>query len=196
MIVIIDNTVDEAKAMYLPLLKRYLSSQGYPYVVCKSLASLKRIDMKKVTGAILSGSPLMVKTKDFANNIDQFILNVYTILMLHDVPIMGICYGCQLINKIYGGTLQKLKKPFCDNTTVRGIPTRFCCSYILKEIPASFVPLAEATIEGITFPCMIKHKHRPLYGCLFHPEFHDKTHYLLKAFLNLTMKSKVSKNKF
>lgn len=196
MLVIIDNTVNQSVAMYLPLLLKYLTNKQVPFVVCKTLSQLQSLNVKKISGFILSGSPLMVTTKDFTDNLDQFILNMYVLMNFHDLPILGICFGYQIITKMFGGSLQKLKTPFCDENEIRfrkgKLQARFCCSYIMQDIPKAFKEVAWTTIENNTIACMIRHRTLPIFCCLFHPEYLAQTHFILDNFIALC---KVPKNK-
>jgi GMP synthase-like glutamine amidotransferase len=181
MILVIDNTLNQDQ--YFPLLMGVLSCT---YKVIQSESDLRSVREKDVTGILISGSPLMVTKKSIRDNIDQFALNTFCI-MRYDVPILGICFGCQLINVIFGGNLRKLRSHFCQDSEVKlskeRISGRFCLRYIINKVSPMFKTVGLSVIRGDNVPCMIKHKTRKIYGCLFHPEFHPKTHYIIKDFL-------------
>ena len=59
-------------------------------------------DFKEIKGIILSGGPSTVIKKNFKDISKNIFLN--------KIPILGICYGLQLIAKLFGGTIKSLKK--------------------------------------------------------------------------------------
>ena len=59
-------------------------------------------DFKYIKGIIFSGGPSSVTSQDF-QTIPKLILN-------QKIPILGICYGLQLIAKLYGGKIKSFKK--------------------------------------------------------------------------------------
>ncbi len=59
-------------------------------------------DFKYIKGIIFSGGPSSVTSEDF-QSVPKLILN-------QKIPILGICYGLQLIAKLYGGKIKSLKK--------------------------------------------------------------------------------------
>jgi GMP synthase (glutamine-hydrolysing) len=189
MILVINNTMDYRNSMYFPHLIRYLKSlKGFRYKVISSYDELQKVKENLVTHIIISGSPLMVTKESYVPNLDQFILNVISILR-YNVPVLGICFGCQLLNVMFGGKLKRLRKQFCEDAMMirkgsDGQPVRFCLNYVINTPPSSFEVLARANIRNHQVPCIIKHKDRPIYGCLFHPEFHEHTHQLISSFVN------------
>ena len=56
----------------------------------------------KIKGIILSGGPSTVTAKKF-QSIPKDVLD-------KNIPILGICYGLQLIAKLYGGKIKNSKK--------------------------------------------------------------------------------------
>ncbi|MGD6852416.1 MAG: glutamine amidotransferase-related protein [Candidatus Bathyarchaeia archaeon] len=116
---------------------------------------------------ILSGTPL----KDFAflENLDRF-----NWLKTCSKPVLGICAGMQTILQVYGEPLSMCaqvgmteittKKP---NPLFGGVFQAYTLhSYTAKPDGDLFEVLAEST------QCIqaVKHKQKPLYGVLFHPE--------------------------
>ena len=66
----------------------------------KNLKKLKKFC--NIKGLILSGGPSTVT----ANNFQRVPKNIFE----KKIPILGICYGLQLISKIYGGKIKSSKK--------------------------------------------------------------------------------------
>ena len=59
-------------------------------------------NFKSIKGIILSGGPSTVTKKNF--------LKIPKNIMLNKIPILGICYGLQLITKLLGGKIKTSKK--------------------------------------------------------------------------------------
>ena len=59
-------------------------------------------NFKQIKGIVLSGGPSTVTKKNF-QSIPKKILT-------KKIPVLGICYGLQLIAKLFGGKLNHLKK--------------------------------------------------------------------------------------
>lgn len=92
-------------------------------------------------------------------------------------PLIGICYGCELIAKAFGGVLEKsldkhkgiIDVSFTDESILkRGGKVKVYenHSWIIKTLPTNFVSLAHSE-HG---PEIIKHRDLPIYGFQFHPE--------------------------
>ena len=59
-------------------------------------------DFKKIKGIILSGGPSTVNAKNFPS--------ISKKILMKKIPILGICYGLQLIAKLFGGSVKLQKK--------------------------------------------------------------------------------------
>lgn len=189
---VINNTMGDENAMYYNHLISTLKKYNINY---KEIATLDDIENSinmhlkgniTLLGIFLSGSPLMVTKESIIENLDTFLMNTLISIRL-DLPILGICFGSQLINNLYGGKLRKLRKPFCEDAVVyydkKKLNGRFCLSYIIDSVPPSFNIIAHALIRNKLVPCYIKHKNKDIYGCLFHPEYHNETNFIIQDFI-------------
>ena len=59
-------------------------------------------DYKQIKGIILSGGPSTVTKKKY--------LKIPKEIFSKKIPILGICYGLQLIAKLFGGSIKSLRK--------------------------------------------------------------------------------------
>ena len=59
-------------------------------------------DYKFIKGIVLSGGPSTVTKKKY--------LSIPKEIYSKKIPILGICYGLQLISKLFGGSIKSLKK--------------------------------------------------------------------------------------
>jgi len=120
------------------------------------------------------------------------------------VPVLGICYGCELIARAYGSTLEQLEKKEEGVAKVRVIQDDPIFNRIdnfnayeghrwaIKKVGADLNVLAESE-SGIE---AIKHKSKLVYGVQFHPEVFKKEAAgtaLIRNFLSICRESEVSK---
>ena len=169
--------------------------------VFSEIISHKEIDrlniLKNVKGIILSGGPLSVhrnsKVKFNKKIIEQ------------GIPILGICFGHQLISKVMGGKvknslfrefgLAKIKKInnslLIKNFFGKGNISNVWMSHSdqVYRLPKGFKTIASSKNSKFT---IIENKKNKLYGVQFHPEVThtSKGKILLQNFLFLKRKIK------
>lgn len=181
--------------MFLPKLIGYLDKKEVSYVIVKGdiegLEKLKKL--RGIDGVIMSGSPIM-PTED--NNVEDYVCNLYCLKHLTNTPILGICFGCQLINLFFGGTLHDQGHLVCQKEHVnmlgKELQAKFCSRYLLNCVPTKLFNIlgtVDAEGEGV-FPCVIQHKKRQVTGVMFHPEALVSTHTLLDQFIQTCNKTK------
>jgi GMP synthase (glutamine-hydrolysing) len=146
-------------------------SEIFPYDV--SIESIMNIESKfNIKGIILSGGPRSVLDKD-APTIDFDMLKIKK-------PILGICYGHQLIAHLFNGKVIKSKKGEFGLTFVnvkrpigvlKGLKKRIKVWMSHNEsvikLPKDFDVLAYSENCPIA---AFKHKNLPIYGLQWHPE--------------------------
>ena len=199
MILVVNNAGKDVHFLHkiLDCLRKY----HYPYQVVRSKKDMDQLTKQiqsTITGIILSGSP--VSTESYAGHQELMDTNWYIVKQFPSIPILGICFGCQFLNMVAGGTLQRFRQPvqktipvlFSGKQKGYSHEFQFFCHYGPKEIPSPFRALAHATMDGQRVPCMIRHKTLPIFGTLFHPEFHAKTHWILEQYLDVCVKPQSS----
>ena len=152
---------------------------------------------KDVIGIILSGGPLNVyQTKKVS--FDKKILN-------QDIPVLGICFGHQIISKELGGKVKQSKfrefglvniKQNKESVLTRNFFNKdgknnvwMSHSDQVTKLPKNFEKVASSTNSKF---CIIQNKYKKFYGIQFHPEV-THTHNgikLIKNFLFSICKSK------
>ena len=148
-------------------------SEIFPYYV-----ELNKLLENPPKGIILSGGPASVY-EDKAPVCNE---NIYQL----NIPILGICYGAQLIAQTLGGKVIKTSRAeygriniILDNNEdiFYGFPTRTTCwmshQDLIEDIPSSFKVIAQSES---TKAVAIINKEKKIYGLQFHPEV---THTLL-----------------
>lgn len=203
MLLIVDNTQGESTAQYYHFLLAFLERNRYHYIEVRSVADIQKVT-QNIHGIILTGSPAMVTELSFKRNRALFATNIRALNEWPDVPVLGICFGCQFLNVLVGGTLSPLKQPFCREAPVyfnhqqflrKRIPNRpqsfqFFCNYVIRTLGAGLTPLAYTHINGKRTICAFRHVSAPIFGILGHPEKLADTHWLLTAFVEAAYRNK------
>ena len=123
----------------------------------------------KAEKIIICGTSL--KDNDFLKNLEYF-----KWIKIYEKPIFGICGGMQIISLIYDGELKNIKE-------IGEVEVLFKKEFLkIKEkikayvIHSQYVESAEFENFAYSSKCIqaIKHKTKPFYGTLFHPEVRNK----------------------
>ena len=131
-------------------------------------------NLKNVSGIILSGGPLNVYQTKKAS-IDKKIFNL-------NIPILGICFGHQIIAKEFGGKVKQAKSREFGLVNIRKIKNSLLTKNFFKnskntvwmshadqvtKLPRGFKVLASTPTSRYT---IIENKNKKFYGVQFHPE--------------------------
>ncbi len=143
-------------------------SELYPHTL--SADAIK--NLKSVKGIILSGGPNSVYAKN-ALSIDPDIFNL-------EIPILGICYGMQLIVHHLGGTIEKTPLREYGHAEISIVKNSGLFSGLnpqqhvwmshgdhVMTVPKNFTVLAKSASCSIA---AIENLDAQLYGVQFHPE--------------------------
>lgn len=143
---------------------------------------LDKVESMDPDMVILTGSNYMLSKSDtrlvFQHEMD--------LVRKSDIPLLGICFGHQLIGAAYGSevrdlgsTVRQIKevKLLTRDLLFRGLPDSIRVSeshrQALNEVPDGFRHLAESATSRVE---AIGHETRPVYGVQFHPERSDEQH--------------------
>ena len=112
-ILLIDNTKAEKFHFTRLLEKRMNYLIGEENVVCCStiidVVGYIQSHDEEIDAAILSGSTLNLSQP---NRVEYIRKSLCALLRLNNIPVLGICFGMQLISMAYGGVLDRLKNPY------------------------------------------------------------------------------------
>ncbi|MEX1274913.1 MAG: glutamine-hydrolyzing GMP synthase [Bacteroidota bacterium] len=157
---------------YTQLIARRVRELGVYSEIHPYNASIETIRSLNPSGIILSGSPFSVYDANAPKSTPQ----IFDL----GVPIMGICYGLQLIADQLGGKVDtSAKKEFGKallqvdkgDDLLAGLngSTTVWMSHgdKLTKLPDGFEPIAHTSNAPI---CAIRHPKRKIYGVQFHPE--------------------------
>lgn len=172
------------------LIARRVKQLGATVKIANPDEALTQIQKEKPAGIILSGGPMSVYDKD-APTIDTKIFSL-------DIPILGICYGFQLIGHLLGGKVVSGRKEYGParfnvldpkNPLLQGIAKESIVwmnhGDELVSLPKDFTLLG--LTDHVPSTCMMS-KQRNIYGILFHPEVEHTAcgMQILQNFLSIT----------
>jgi GMP synthase (glutamine-hydrolysing) len=197
MLLIIDNTKNLEKAFMTPKLLNLLNVE---YKIASTREQVNEIIQNyryELKGVILSGGPLCLSEELTIASINK---NITVFLELNDLPILGICFGFQIMSASYGGKIQSMKneenglhtvylKPNIFSKLTDGLPESFevfqSHKDIVVEIPDTFSILGVDEENKIQ---IIESKKRNLWGVQFHPEALETTKIIIQNFVDICYK--------
>lgn len=159
-------------SQYTQLIARRIRELGVYSEILPYTTNLEKIKQTGAKGIILSGSPASTGGED-SPRVDTGVLEL-------GLPVLGICYGMQLMTVISGGKVAAAKSRGYGESKVRitaesrlfkGCPKEFTAWMShgdhVEVLGASFKPLAES--GDAPFAAM-EHSSKPFFGLQFHPE--------------------------
>ncbi|UCE63650.1 MAG: glutamine-hydrolyzing GMP synthase [Nitrospirota bacterium] len=169
-------------SQYTQLIARRIREQHVYSVILSSSTSLERILAYHPKGLILSGGPASVTDRE-APHPPEGLLSL-------DLPILGICYGMQVITQALGGQVAGAQRReygraelmIDDNSdlfqglpTHRGFPVWMSHGDRIDQLPPDFQVIAHTDNSPIA---VMKRPHQtaPIFCLQFHPEVAHTTH--------------------
>ena len=136
---------------------------------------IKIKNFNQIKGIILSGGPSTVTKKKFPRIPKE--------ILLKNIPILGICYGLQLIVKLFGGSIRSLKtkREFGRANLFKKKNSLLIKNFfntknksvwmshqdVVTKLPHGFKLIASTKKSRLT---IIENTKRKIYGIQFHPE--------------------------
>ena len=176
---------------YIHFLQKDLREFDYTSKVV-NLEEIEKNSFKFISGIIISGSPILLTKTDHRKY-----LNLFSFIKTTSIPILGICFGHQIIGLLYGADIS-IGKKINKKESIDFVKSDVLFSNI--ENPSLF---QEEHSEHITLPknffllaksksCeneAMKHKSKLIYGVQFHPEVSSNNgKRVLENFLKLCSK--------
>ncbi len=161
-------------SQYSQLIARKVRSFSVYSQIVPFNTPLDEIRALKPVGIIFSGGPASVSAEG-SPKVDPAILEL-------GVPILGICYGMQLLVHLLGGEV----RPQAHSEYGRATMTHSGGDPMLTEVPETDVVWMSHMDAAVKLPAewqtlastegceqvIVRHTNHPLYGLQFHPEVH------------------------
>ena len=162
----------------------------------KQISNLNKLK-KNVQGLVFSGGPLNV----YESKKIKFNKEILTL----GIPILGICFGHQMISKELGGKVKQSKNREFGLVKIKKLKNSLLTKNFFNKngindvwmshadqvvkLPKNFKPIASSESSKL---CMIENKKKNFFGIQFHPEVThtDKGKIILKNFIFLICKIK------
>ena len=157
---------------YSQLIARRVRDCGVFSELLPSHVPLAEIERRKPRGIILSGGPASVYAEG-APKLDRGLLEL-------GVPVMGICYGMQLLVHELGGKVEEAEvgefgrsdlRVIEPGVLLKGMPREQTCWMSHRdtviEPPPGFIALASSSVSPVA---AVEDAERGIYGIQFHPE--------------------------
>jgi GMP synthase (glutamine-hydrolysing) len=134
--------------------------------------------LKKAEKIIISGTSL--KDNGFVKDISNF-----NWIKEQNKPILGICGGMHILGLIFNGELKKQQEIGLTNVELKKKFLGFIRKIEVYELHNFYAISYEFEIFGKSKKCpqAVKHKNKPFFGVLFHPEVRNKD--LIVNFVNI-----------
>ena len=157
------------------LIARRIRDLGVYSEILTTKEFYKISNFDNIKGIIFSGGPATVTEKNYST--------IPKDIFLKNIPILGICYGLQLISKIFGGSIKtsKKKREFGRAKLLKKKNSPLTKNFFSKSgnlvwmshqdavttIPKGFKLVASTKESKFT---IIENSKRKIYGVQFHPE--------------------------
>ena len=197
MILLIDNTKNLKEAFMTPKLLGCLEKTGVKFMVASTRTDVNIIldtYIKDITGIILSGGPLCLSEELTISLINK---NIAVVLRLKNIPILGICFGFQLLVASYGGHIVSMDR---ESKGVKKVQILSRGSRIFKNIHEEYIDVFQShkdtvndvppnfditVIDESNIIQGIENKRLNIWGFQFHPEGMESTTQLIYNFLDI-----------
>lgn len=174
-------------SQYTQLITRRIRELSVYSEIVPATLDFNNFDFKDISGIILSGGPMSVY--------DQGAPGIHADIFNKGIPVLGICYGLQLIchtlggavsagtDREYGKAIVKVNSP---STLLNDIPAEspvwMSHGDKVERLPSGFTKTGSS---GNTEYCVIENPEKNIYGLQFHPEVNHTAHGLqiLKNFV-------------
>jgi GMP synthase (glutamine-hydrolysing) len=163
-------------SQYTQLITRKFRELGFNSIIMTVEDALEKIAKESPEALVLSGGPQSVfeDTTDYSAFFSK-----------KDLPILGICYGMQILGQFFGGKVEKgvqgeyglAKLKVVSNQKIPGLPNEsdvwMSHSDHVSKLPEGFRLIFQSE-NGLT--AGITHESKPILGLQFHPEVHHTVH--------------------
>lgn len=180
MLLIVENG-----SVYTKFLLDFLAEKNIVYDVL-TFDKIVLSSLNKYSSIILSGRR---KNNSLMNSINSKIIK-YSVT--EKKPLLGICYGAEILALTLGGTLKKMDVIHKRNQEIEILKTNPLCSgkinvfenhsYLISKIDNNFTQIAKSDVCDFE---IIQYDNLNIFGTQFHPEMSNDGKLLLEKFVSI-----------
>jgi GMP synthase-like glutamine amidotransferase len=203
MLLLINNAVTPANPKdiaFVPKIRKALRTCDIPFYEVEKIREIPADIYSKIRGILISGSQMRLsKPIDFDS-----IAHILHYLVKYDrVPVLGLCFGCQILHMLHGGKLEDQIERSCEDYRVelsehplfkdvrmlKETDTYHKFSVCFQDLPVSFSKCSFSSIanfhhRGKLLPCAFEYSPNR-FGMMIHPEIHVETYVVFTNFYKI-----------
>ena len=200
MLLFINNAVSPVNPddiAFVPNIRKSLRTCNIPFYEVKKIREIPADISSKICGILISGSKMRLsKPLEF-----ESIAPILHYLLKYDrVPVLGLCFGCQILHMIHGGKLEdQIEKShedyrvelsphplFKDVHFLRETESFHRFSVCFHDLPVGFpkCSIAHFHHRGKVLPCAFEYSPNR-FGMMIHPEMHVETYPVFTNFYKI-----------
>ena len=200
MLLLINNAinVNPNDISFVPKIRKALRACNIPFYEVKKIREIPSDISSKISGILISGSQMRLsKPIDF-----ESIAHILHYLAKYDrVPVLGLCFGCQMLHILNGGKLEDQIERSCEDyrvelsrhslfkdvRTLKKSDTYHQFAVCFHDLPVSFPKCSSiATFHhrGKMLPCAFQYSPNR-FGMMIHPEIHVETYPVFTNFAKM-----------
>lgn len=202
MLLLINNAITPENPndiAFVPKIRDALRACDIPFYEVKKIREIPADISSKIRGILISGSQMRLsKPIEF----ESFAHILHYLMKYNNVPVLGLCFGCQVLHMIHGGKLEDQGERSCQDYRVElSKHSLFKDVQFLREtenlypefavcfhdLPVAFPKcssIADFHHRGNVLPCAFEYSPNR-FGMMIHPEMHVETYPVFSNFYKI-----------
>jgi GMP synthase-like glutamine amidotransferase len=202
MLLFISNARDIPNDLgFVPKIRKALKYLHIPFYEVKKVQEIPPDILNKIKGILISGSTMRIGKPIL---FEEFSYIIRYLILFPDIPVLGLCFGCQVLHNIYGGKLEVQPEKNCDkyHTILTEHPLFKNVSFLSiddthQKFPVCFtdLPLTFPKKSPVKTIASFYHREKNVscafqysskhYGMMIHPEMYKETYSVFSNFAKI-----------